>query len=133
MSSYDSPVTHQGEPPVDHDTKTVMLVAHSKDVVEVEGHGEMTVVDRKDTYFGPDIWLDDGERNYRLSAPGFARGVELWRSITTGRGYIKGWERVEEVSAEIVEVGKPPQCECGELLESRMERSSFLVAGVCPH
>lgn len=53
---------HEGEPVSDLDTKRVLIVAGPKDTVWIEGHGEMTVADREDPYYGPQIDLapEDG-------------------------------------------------------------------------
>jgi hypothetical protein len=110
-----------------------MLVAGIDDVIEVDGHGEMTVVDRQEPYYGPVLKLagDDGE-SYKLLCPGFASELELWRAVSTD-GFIDGWNRVGNVSAEISQVGNAFQCECGEVVKTLREKRAIVVGGVCIH
>jgi hypothetical protein len=123
---------HDGSPVSDPDTKEVLSLANHGATVWVEGHGEMTVAERTDPYFGPKLKLTDGEDSYLAVGAGFANDPMLWRGVVDKHGYIAGWRRVGHVSAELVEVGDSEQCECGELLESRREKRHALV-GVCPH
>jgi len=48
-------------------------------------------------------------------------------------GYIEGWRYLDNVAVEIAEIGEAPQCECGELLDSRRGKSMAFLSGVCPH
>ncbi|WP_135306338.1 hypothetical protein [Haloarcula amylovorans] len=133
-SEQDGAAYHEGEPVSDYETKTALLVAGLKDTVAVEGHGEMTVVKRNDCYLGPKLTLvDDNEQNWRVVPAGFAADPELWKAVSDDDGFIEGWERVGNVSLEVVDVGKATQCKCGEILQNRREKSMALVAGVCPH
>lgn len=126
---------HDGRPVSNSDTKTVLLVAGHKDTIRVDGYGEMVVAERTDCYFGADLILrSEGEdEGYRLVPHGFANDPVLWRADTDDEGRTHGWERVGEVSAEMVEVAPATQCECGEILKSKRQKRMALVAGVCPH
>ena len=132
MTDKDAVEVHRGEPVSDYATKKALLVAQREDVVEISGHGDMTVVERTDTYYGPQLTLTDGNRNYRLHGSGFAEDPQLWRAMVED-GFVTGWEPVDHVSAEIAEVGGAPQCECGELLETLDERRMAYIGGICPH
>lgn len=134
-TAEDGQAIHRGEPATDRDSKLVMLTAASDDTVEVAGHGEFTVVTRKEPYYGPDVrlWDEDEEHQYRLVAPGFAADLELWRAVVEENNLIDGWDLVTETTAEIVDVAPATQCECGEVLTTLREKRSAMVAGVCPH
>lgn len=127
-----SDTIHRGEPVSDYATKKTLLVAQRDDVVEVSGHGEMTVVERSETYYGPQLTLNHEETSYRLHGSGFAADPKLWRAVVED-GFVTGWEPRGHVGAEIVEVGKAPQCECGELLKTLEQRRMAYIGGVCPH
>lgn len=126
---------HDGSPVSDPDTKTALLCAGHNDTLRVDGHGEMTVVDRTDPYFGPKITLHneaDG-LNYRVVPAGFDNDPELWRAVTGDDGeFIKAWAFVEHVALEVTDVGQADVCECGEVPQSLREKRSAVV-GVCPH
>jgi len=129
----ESGVQHSGEPVSDYDTKTALMVASHEDVLEVDGHGEMTVTKRTDTYYGPNIKMTDGKDGYLLVPSGFANDPELWRAVTDGDGFVQGYDHIDNVAVEIAEVGDAPQCECGELLKTQREKREAFIGGVCPH
>jgi len=124
---------HSGRPVSDYDTKTALMVASHEDVLAVDGYGEMSVTKRTDTYYGPNIKLTDGDDNYLLVPAGFADDPELWRAVTDEDGFVEGYDQIDNVGVEVAEVANPPQCECGELLESQREKREAFIAGVCPH
>ena len=132
QDEFDTGLYHEGRPVSDEDTKTALLVANHGDTLRISEYGEMTVVKRTDTYFGPKITLDAGEASYRLVPAGFARDPELWRAAVDEQGFTEGWRFADHVSAEIVDVEPAVQCECGEVLESVREKRMATV-GVCPH
>ncbi|WP_435125430.1 hypothetical protein [Halobaculum sp. D14] len=118
----------------DEATKQVLLLAQHTDVVEVDGHGRMTVARRTESYFGPKLTLthDDTDETFRLIPAGFDSDPELWRAVVDDAGFIVEWELVDHVSAEIVEVGPGMQCGCGEICASLRERRAAVV-GRCIH
>ncbi|WP_135807421.1 hypothetical protein [Halorussus marinus] len=111
-----------------------MLRAERGDALDVDGVGVLEIVKRTNTYYGPKLTLfDEGDdnRNYRLVAPGFASELELWRSIRNEDGFIEAWERLGEVSAELVDTKQYDICpECGEPLKT-IEHEREALAGVC--
>lgn len=124
---------HEGEPVLDRDSKTLMLVSHHGDTIRLDGFGEFTVTRRTDAYFGPKLRLSDDEGDsYRLVAPGFAQKLELWKDVEDEDGFIAGKKRIGETTGEVVDVAKGAVCDCGELLTSLDDRRAAVV-GVCPH
>jgi hypothetical protein len=121
---------HEGEPVSDYDTKKALMVVQHGDKIHVEGHGEMTVHESTETYYGPSLKLYDDETSYKIVPGGFARDPELWRAV--GDEYIEGWECIDEVSIEISAVEAVEVCECGETLSTLQERRAAAV-GVCWH
>lgn len=123
---------HREPSETDVETMQVLRLADHGDTVRIDGYGEMWVNKRDEPYYGPQLWLHADDEQYRLVPAGFARDPELWRAIG-GREGLDGWELVDNVSAEIVEVGETVWCgECGELLTSLREKR-MADDGVCPH
>lgn len=117
------------EPVADYESKKVMLRAERGDHVEIDGYGEMKVVRRTNTYFGPRLVLSesDDEPCYVLVAPGFAHQLELWQYVTDDEGWRNGLRRLEEVPAEIVETKQYDICACGEPLKGVEHQKQALM------
>lgn len=122
------------EPKTDSVSKRVMLRAERGDTVDIEDAGEMEVVQRLETYYGPKLRLcdeDDDDRQYLLIAPGFASNLELWRLIVNEDGFSDGWECLGEVSAEIVDSKQYDICpRCGEPLKT-LDHERRSAVGAC--
>jgi hypothetical protein len=143
----DDPTTAAGtENPTEHSSKTVMLEAEPKDLIEItEVHTGcrsipeiLKVVRRTNTYFGPDLRLvekdhefDGQEGGWRLTSPGPQSHLLLWKAVTDSEGYVQARTRYSTVSADINKVAAYDFCEqCGEPIKSPMHRSMAML-GQC--
>lgn len=137
--------SHEGVKPLtDYDSKTVMLRAERKDEVKItevvrqlesKGHppSEFTVLERTNTYFGPELLLEAEETNYLLTAPGPNTYLVLWKESTEDRDFRTGWTQIAEVKAEIAETPQYEFCtQCGNPIRS-VQHERLASLGQCPH
>lgn len=126
---------HEGNGPYsDHETRKALLVLGPNDIVEIDGYGEMEVIDREEPYFGVELTVGNDDVSYRIVPAGFANDPELWRVDTDEDGFIIGFEFVDNVTLEVSEVGKSLRCPiCNEVLQNEMERRLALIGQYCPH
>lgn len=132
------------EPVTDYDSKTVMMVAERHDNIEISGivtrfdqrasiPREVTVIQRTDTYYGPELLvhavIDGDEHNFRLNAPGPDSHLCLWAGEMTEENRLREWFAAAEVKASM-SAEQPPyeNCEqCGEEIRTiEHERESLL-------
>jgi len=148
----DNQRTHRGGPPVDYDSKMALACASLDDILAIEGFGRFKTIKRTDPYYGPKLELalvddsaDERERNgqdeadspgsarYLLTAGGMDGGLELWRRRLDSEDE-PVWVCIDETAtAKIDEIPSKPVCFCGELLETKYERSQYFLANECPH
>jgi hypothetical protein len=65
---------------------------------------ELTVIERRETYFGPELLLMGNKgQNYKLTAPGPDWYLLLWKAETDADGFCTGWEQIAEVRADFGE------------------------------
>lgn len=131
--------TSTSEPETNYSSRKAILRAERGDTIRItverslEDHQApetVTVVQRTETYYGPELLLEDGQRNYRLTAPAPDRGLILWRDVVDEDEFRLGWKRAAEVSVEIDAIGQYEMCDqCGNPLRtleherlSRMDR-----------
>lgn len=136
MASSDETTTYKKEPgadlagtkPVaDHESKKVMLRAERRDEIEITQfiHGgsrwptEYTVVQRTNTYYGPDLLLagefNGEDRNFRLSCPGPYSHLILWAYLSDADGFQHTYQPIAEVKAKIAGTEQYRLCDiCGE-------------------
>jgi len=118
-----------------YDSITTMLRAEHDDTLHIDGFGEWTVIERKQTYFGPRLLLVASDMDYnlntRLTAPGPNSELKLWWPDRDEPGWRLGWVEGPEVSAELVDTKQYDICQqCGEPLKTaeHIRQSAF---GVC--
>lgn len=133
-----------GPPATEYECKMVMLRAerhdriHITDVVSriVSGYtipSEVTVAERKNPYYGPELILEGGDSPLRLTSPGPDSQLLLWKAHLTDRGNQYGWQKVAEVTAQFLD--DQPQydlCpECGQPMQT-IEHERRAAVGRCP-
>lgn len=137
----DSPQTDLG-PTTDYDSRKVMLRAERRDKIKLVGLEEryidgqvpksFNVVERTDTYFGPELFLEADGRNYLLTAPGPDTQLLLWSEIVNERDYRESWSRLAEVRAKIDDMPQYDVCDqCGYPIRSK-EHERLSAIGRCP-
>lgn len=133
------------EPITEHQSKLVMLRAERHDRIAIDSvesrlqsgqslPDELTVVRRTDAYFGPKLLLDDGVKNYLLTAPGPDTQLLLWGGEFADDGLRRGWQKLAEVTATLRD--EQPQYDrcpmCGEPLKT-LEHEREAAFGMCPN
>jgi len=133
----ESVLTEPG-PTTDHGSRKTMLRAERRDVIklsEVERRFDSkeiptryTVVQRTETYFGPELLLAANDRNFLLTAPGPDTHLLLWSEHVNAREYRTNWSRTAEVRVSIHEPSQYEICnQCGHPIRSdEHERLSML-------
>lgn len=130
------------EPVTDRNSRTVMLRAERRDSLEIteveqrfgsyEIPSKFTVVQRTETYFGPELLLAANERNFLLTAPGPDTHLLLWSEHVNERGYRTDWTRFAEVRVSIDETPQYETCDqCGKSIRSE-EHERLSTLGRCP-
>lgn len=123
---------NETEPSTSYETKKVLMRAEREDHVEIDGHGEYEVARRKQTYYGPTLYLSpvDGVGN-NLKAHGHPRReLVLIERVTNEGGFVIGEKPVGDAKAELVEAKQYDMCACGEPLKTaEHERQAHLGVG----
>ena len=126
----------------DSNSKAVMLRGEYDDVVHIEKvissaastvtvPSEFTILQRQQTYYGPELELTDNDCRWLLTAPAPDTQLLLWQAIETSTGYIEGWERVAEVKASLKEPGQYDICpQCGNPIKT-IEHEREAAIGIC--
>lgn len=129
-------------PTTDHSSRKAMLRAERQDeieITEVERQFESRnlpvsyqVVQRNQTYFGPELLLASNQENFLLTAPGPDTQLLLWSERVNDNEFRTNWARTAEVRVEISETNQYDICDqCGYPIRSdEHERLSLL--GRCP-
>lgn len=128
-------------PTTDHASRQVMLRAERRDsivITEIEQRfdsssipSKYTVVQRTETYFGPELLLAADDRNFLLTAPGPDAHLLLWSEHVNEREYRTNWDRSAEVRASIDETPQYELCDqCGKPLRSE-EHERLSLLGRC--
>lgn len=129
-------------PTTDHDSRKTMLRAERRDIIkiiEIERRfdgtdipDQYTVVQRSETYFGPELLLAANDRNFLLTAPGPDTHLLLWTDRVTDQEYRTNWARSAEVRVTIDETPQYEVCnQCGYPIRSE-EHERLSVIGRCP-
>lgn len=102
------------EPVTDQTSKAVMLRAERHDRVKIEQThrvlqdepsipNEIVVVQRSNTFYGPKLQASASDEPWMLTSPGPDAHVLLWKGSSSSDGFQSGWEKVAEVSVELVD------------------------------
>lgn len=129
-------------PKTDHDSRKTMLRAERRDVIKIIGverrfdatdiPDRYTVVQRSETYFGPELLLAANDRNFLLTAPGPDTHLLLWTERVTDREYRTNWARSAEVRVAVDETSQYQVCnQCGYPIRSE-EHERLSLLGRCP-
>lgn len=135
------------EPITSHDSQTVMIAAERNDQINIQEivsrfsndyqfPDEVTVIQRVDTYHGPELLvhaeLDGIDWNYLISAPGRHAHLYLWVGDGPVDGKRRTWEAIAEIKASLA-VEQPPYeiCpDCGELIQT-IQHEREAISGNC--
>lgn len=135
----------RSEPVTEYPSKMVMLrgerhdnVTISEVVDRINHHHhqlpqELTVIQRTDTYYGPELKLNStSNSNYLLTAPGPDSHLLLWEANTGNQGKVQKWTKVAEVKADFA--NEQPQYDicpyCGDPLKT-LEHERQSAVGQC--
>lgn len=129
-------------PTTDHPSRKAMLRAERRDSIVVTGveqrfgtseiPSKYTVVQRTETYFGPELLLAANDRNFLLTAPGPDTHLLLWSEHVNEREYRTDWARTAEVRVAIDETPQYEICDqCGYPIRSE-EHERLSLLGRCP-
>lgn len=137
--------TMDGTSPItDLDSKRVMLRGERGDYilisnieqtfdVEWDWPGEMEVIRRESTYYGPELELRTEEKErFLLTAPGPGSYLHLWAPQYDSKDRITSWEVLAEVRATFSSE-MPNYCicnRCGEPIRS-LEHERMSILGKC--
>lgn len=128
-------------PVTTYESRSVMLRAERRDeiviteIISEHVGGELpntyTVVQRTETYYGPELLLYSDESNYLLIAPG--PDCQLMLLVDTSNDdERRSWERVAEVTAEIKDIEQYEICDqCGNPIRS-LQHERLSSFGQCP-
>lgn len=128
-------------PSTSFDSQEVMLRAERCDTIivtdvmrcdaDIELPQSYDVVQRTETYFGPELMLEAAQCNYLLIAPGPDRQLDLYID-TSDHGEPRSWKRIAEITAEIDETPSYDLCpQCGNPLRS-VYHERMAAIGRCP-
>lgn len=129
-------------PTTNHASRKTMLRAERQDSIEItdveqrfssfEFPSKLTVVQRTETYFGPELLLVANDRNFLLTAPGPDTHLLLWSEHVNEREYRTDWARTAEVRVSIEETPQYEICDqCGYPIRSE-EHERLSLLGKCP-
>ncbi len=139
--SQATPETETG-PTTGYSSRKVMLRSERRDQISIDSIEQrfsdaeipdcLTVVERTNTYFGPELLLAEGDQNYLLTAPGPDTHLLLWREIVNDRGFRQQWSRIAEVQAIIDDTTPYEVCDqCGYPIRTE-EHERLSTLGRCP-
>lgn len=129
-------------PSTDPDSRRTILRSERKDTIEISSviqrftqadiPDRVTVVERTETYYGPELLLEFEGQNFLLTAPGPDTQLLLWSEITNERGFRQAWERLAEIQTTIDETPQYDLCnQCGSPIRSK-EHERLSAIGHCP-
>lgn len=129
-------------PSTDYESRKVILRAERQDTVEItnvkqqyseiEIPGFFIVVERTDTYYGPELLLAANGQNFLLTAPGPDTQLLLWIEKVNEELYREKWAQLAEVQVQISETPQYELCDqCGSPIRSR-EHARLSAIGRCP-
>lgn len=129
-------------PETSFDSRKVVLRSERKDTIGITEVVErfrdqdvpesLIVLERIDTYYGPELTLFAEGRNYMLTAPGPDTQLLLWAADVDDSNYREVWVRLAEVEAEICRAPQYELCEqCGSPVRSK-EHARLSAIGRCP-
>lgn len=138
------PTMNGTSPITDLKSKRVMLRGERGDYIlissieqsfmdEADRTGEMEVVRRESTYYGPELELRTKQRErFLLTAPGPGSYLHLWAPLSDSKGRITSWEVSAEVRAKFSsEMPQYSICNrCGEPIRS-LEHERMAILGKC--
>lgn len=129
-------------PSTDAESRKTILRTERKDTIGISNvlqkfydadiPESFTVVERTETYYGPELLLAADGRNYRLTAPGPDTQLLLWGESTNEREYRESWVRLAELQVFIDGTPQYDICDqCGAPIRSK-EHERLSAIGRCP-